>query len=444
MKTCSAVLLPLFVLGLCAAHASAQGAAQSAAQIAAQLDAQNRPVAAQHHEANFDAERKQANELFLADKFLESLPLYEDLCRRDQTIAVFAERHGIDLIKKSGTIADPAASRKMHNDGLAELRRAQKLGDNSPLVQTILGDAAKSPLGAILSGVPLTVGYSYQGTPQAQEALKRAEAVFATNDYAGALKFYQQAAALDPKLYTAALYSGDMYFRLKDAKNAGVWYQKAIDIDPNRETAWRYWGDVYLVGGSEPALAKEKYEQAVIAEPYGRPGWLALQKWAKAVKGTVRTPVVALPKFSTPDGKLAPDPALATETGNGHASWLVYEKERVAHGARTQFQPIVAGGSDANGQLTPTGYRHSLAEESASLRAMLLDVTAKLASGAVTQESLEPSLRTLLQLQKDGLLECWIVVNDADAGIRYDYPAYRKEHRDLLATYIDRYIVPQP
>ena len=41
------------------------------------------------------------------------------------------------------------------------------------------------------------------------------------------------------------------------------------------------------------------------------------------------------------------------------------------------------------------------------------------------------------------MLECWIVLNGADAGIRYDYPAYRKEHRDLLVAYLDRYVLGQ-
>jgi len=162
-----------------------------------------------------------------------------------------------------------------------------------------------------------------------------------------------------------------------------------------------------------------------------------------ATKTQAHLPQIVRPEFTTPDGKLKVDAALATDSGDGHSSWLGYENARVGHGARTLSQPIVAGASDKNGQLTPSGYRHSLVEEKESLDAMLADVYAKLAAGTLTKEKLEPSLKTLIQLQKDGMLECWIVLNGADAGIRYDYPAYRKEHRELLVAYLDRYVLGQ-
>ena len=104
-----------------------------------------------------------------------------------------------------------------------------------------------------------------------------------------------------------------------------------------------------------------------------------------------------------------------------------------------EAQWIVAGSSDASGVLHPSGYRHSLKEESASIHAMLDDVRRKLKDGSVTSDKLEPSLKNLLQIDQDGMIDCWIFLNDADAGIRADYPAYRKDHRDLLAAYIDRY-----
>jgi hypothetical protein len=44
-------------------------------------------------------------------------------------------------------------------------------------------------------------------------------------------------------------------------------------------------------------------------------------------------------------------------------------------------------------------------------------------------------------LKQDGMVECWILLNAADAGIRYDYPEYRKEHRNLLVSYVDHYIL---
>ena len=59
----------------------------------------------------------------------------------------------------------------------------------------------------------------------------------------------------------------------------------------------------------------------------------------------------------------------------------------------------------------------------------------------VTPEKLEPSLKNLMTLKQDGMVECWILLSASDPGIRNDYPDYRKQHRDLLAGYLDLYIL---
>ena len=398
--------------------------------------------AAVHREANFDAERKQANDLFVAGKILESLPLYEDLCRQDPTIAVFAERHGTGLLQKAGTLGgDTPQAKVIYEQGMAELRRAQSLGDNSPYLQTVLSTPAKTPIGAIISGVPLTAGWIHRGTPEAQAKFKEAEIAFSKQDFKTAATLYEDAAAIDPAWYDASLFAGDMYFRMNDWGNAAIWFQKAIDIDPDRDTAYRYWGDAMYRSGN-PAEAKLKYEKAVVAQPYDRAAWVTLQQWATLTRTPMRVPQIRRPDFTTTaDDKLNIDPALTVETGDGHASWLIYENARVAHGARVLNQPIVPGATDFNGHIHPSGYRHTLAEEAECINLMLADLEKKLDTGTVSPENLEPSLKNLMTLKKDGMIECWILLQAADAGIRYDYPDYRKEHRDLLVSYIDQYIL---
>lgn len=400
------------------------------------------------HEANFDAERKQANDLYLAGKTLESLPLYEDLCRQDSTIAVFAERHAGGLFAKLATLPNGQEKQAAYNQGTAELHRAQSLGDNSPYVQSLLGMAAKSPIGVAvggpMGGSPLTAGYTYTGSPKAQPFFQQAESDFGHNDLEGALKLYLAAAAQDPAWYTPDLDAGDMYFRLKNYPNAGIWFAKAIVIDPDRETAYRYWGDA-LYRSDDPTAASLKYEQAIVAEPYTRTTWSGLQQWATVTHTRLAVPQVRRPDFTTPNGKLQIDPKLTTETGDGYASWIIYEQARVAHGARTADQIIMAGASNANGTFTPNGYQHTLAEEVEALNAMLLNLQQKVADGVVTLDKLEPNLKILRQLKKDNMLECWILLSASDAGLRHDYPAYRATHRHQLVAYIDRYIVnPQP
>lgn len=393
-----------------------------------------------HHEANFESERKQADELFLAQKPLDALPLYEDLCRQDPTIAVFAERYAAGLFARETTLSDPADRMKVHLKAIQEIRRAQQLGDNSPYVRAVLNANSKTFVGAILAGIPLTVGYTYQGKPEAQAVFQQAEGAFGRSDWSTAAKLYIQASALDPDWYAPALYAGDSLFRMKDASGAAVWYAKAIAIDPDRETAYRYWGDALFRAGDQSG-AREKFVEAVVAEPYGSPPFSELNEWARRTGRQLVKPAITRPDFTTPEGALRIDPELAASTQDGRSSWIIYQQYRVAHGARTLNQLIVAGGSDANAAVTPSGYRHTIAEEHAALRAMLADIDVKLKSGTLIEANLDPSILNIRNLEKANVLGAWIAINAADAGIRSDYPDYRAHHRQHLVDYINTYLI---
>jgi tetratricopeptide (TPR) repeat protein len=286
-----------------------------------------------HHEPNFESERKQADALYLATKLLEALPLYEDLCRQDPTVAVFAERRGAGLFAKEVTLSDPAERMKIHLQAINELKRAQALGDDSAYVRNILSFDTKTFVGAVVSGIPLTVGYAYPGTPDAQAVFHEAEAAFGRSDWSGAASLYAKAAALDPGWYDPAVYAGDSFFRMKDANNAGAWFAKAIAIDPDRETAYRYWGDVLFQAG-DPSGARERFVEAVVAEPYGTPPFFELGQWARRTGHQIVKPAITRPEFTTPNGVLRVDPELAASTQDGRSSWIIYQQYRVAHGAR--------------------------------------------------------------------------------------------------------------
>jgi tetratricopeptide (TPR) repeat protein len=402
------------------------------------------PAKAQH-QANYDAETQQANALFSAGRELESLPLYEDLCRQDPTVPLFAERHAAALLAKYATPSpDQSAQLNALIQALNELHRAQALGDNSPHILTLFLIAERTPIGSIITGIPLTVGYTYQGTPAAQALMQQAEAAFAAQKFDEGAKFYAAAAAKDPTFYNAALYTGDSFFRSKDYANAGVWFAKAIAIDPDRETAYRYWGDTLSHAGDLEA-ARARYVKAFVAEPYSAITWPALHQWATAAKTALSVPQIRRPEFYMLNGKVDFDPHIVPETGDGRASWLVYQHVRVSHGAPSLVQNVPpAGGTMADGSLSPSGYVHTLAEEMDALTALLADVTAKLAAGTVTPEKLDPGLKLLLQIQKDNMLECMVLLNASDLGIRHDYPKYRATHRDQLIAYVERYLLAPP
>jgi tetratricopeptide (TPR) repeat protein len=393
-----------------------------------------------HHDANFDSERKQADELFLATKPLEALPLYEDLCRQDPTVAVFAERHGAGLLAKEATLSDPSARLKVHMEAIKEIKRAQSLGDNSAYVRTVLNADSKTPVGAILAGIPLTVGYTYHGKSEAQPVFHDAEAAFGQSDWTAAAKLYVQAATLDPIWYDPALYAGDSFFRMKNVSDAGLWFAKAIAIDPDRETAYRYWGDALFQSGDREG-ARQKFVEAVVVEPYGKPAFSELGQWAQRTGHQLVRPAITRPEFTTPEGVLRIEPELAASVKDGRSSWVIYQQFRVAHGARTLNQPIVAGGSDANAVVDPSGYRHTVAKEHAALRAMLSDVDAKLKAGTLIEADLDPSIRNIRNLEKANALGAWIAINAADAGIRSDYPDYRAHHRQHLIDYVNGYLI---
>lgn len=397
-----------------------------------------------HHEANFESERTRADELFLAQKPLEALPLYEDLCRQDPTVAVFAERHGAGLFAKEATIHDPDPDSKVrfkvHQQAIAELRRARALGDNSAYVRTALNADSKTLAGAIVAGIPLTAGYTYHGKPEAQAVLRDAEAAFARSDWAGAAKLYVSAATLDPTWYDPALFAGDSFFRMKDLANATLWFSKAVAIDPDRETAYRYWGDALFQAGDRDG-ARQKFVEANVAEPYGIPAISELGQWAQRTGHQIVKPAIARPEFITPDGVLKIDPALAASTTDGRASWIVYQQYRVAHGARTLNQPILGGSIDANAVVTTKDYRHTIAEEHAALRAMLADIDEKVKAGTLQEANLDGSIRNLRNLERANALGAWVAINAADAGIRSDYPDYRAHHRKHLLEYVNGYLI---
>jgi len=404
------------------------------------LPGQTPQAAAPAHGPLFDSERKQADELYLAGKPLEALPLYEDLCRQDPTIALFAERHGAGLLAKEATIADPKERLRVHQAAIDEIKRAQSLGDNSNYVRIVLDAESKSFVGAVITNIPLTAGYTYQGKPEAQAVFRQAEAAFGRSDWPTAIQLYMQAAALDPAWYNPALYAGDSYYRIKDSTNAGLWFAKAIAIDPDRETAYRYWGDALYQAGDQ-AAARTKFVEAVVAEPYGKAAFAELGQWAQRNGHKVVTLAINRPDFHIKDGRLDIDPDLAASTRDGRSSWIIYQQYRVDHGAGTLNQFIVAGGSDRNAVITPSGYRHTIAEEHAALRAMLADIDAKLKDGTLLEADLDPSIRNIRILEKSNSLGAWIAINAADAGIRSDYPSYRANHRKHLIDYINTYLI---
>jgi tetratricopeptide (TPR) repeat protein len=376
-----------------------------------------------HHEANFEKERAKANELYNSRRELEALPMYADLSRQDPADAMFAERHAAGLFAKSATETDEAAAKGDRDAGMAELRRAQSLGDHSEYVENLLTAFGAKPKASEAAANPASPGYKDTQNEEAKAFMKQAEAAFARNDTATALADYEKASEADPGYYSAKLYAGDACFRASDYTCAGEWFEKAIAVDPNRETAYRYWGDALYKSGHATA-AKTMYEQAVVAEPYTRFSWSGLSQWGTVTKTAMSSPPIQRPAI-VDEGKGA-KVTLPAGSAEDTAVWSAYA------GCRVDAEHSRAAGS-----------RRTVAEEMRCLELAVDFGEGELKAGKVQESALSAGVRSLIALRRDGMLECWVLLNGADQEILRDYPAYRDGHRELLRAYVDKYVVHQ-
>ena len=357
-----------------------------------------------------DPERERAVKLYEASKYTDALPLLEKLAVKYPDDPVVLSRLGFTLYVTTATLKDPAERQKVRARALAILLRSRQHGDDSNLTRLTL-DALNS---RDSTDIP------FSNIRDAEKAIRDGEAAFAGGDLDAALAHYKHALELDPELYEAALYAGDMYFKKGYAMTdrsagselmdkAGEWFARAVAISPDRETAYRYWGDA-LTWQDRRDDARAKFVEAIVAEPYSRSSWVGLSQWAQ--KYGVR---LAHLRVDVPKDAAASDPV-----------WGPYAAARAEWRSR-RFAAEFPGES---------GYRHSLAEEAAALRAVAVAAS----SSAWAGKELTPSQQNLIELNKDGLLEAYVLFALADEGIARDYAAYRKTNRERLRHYLLDYV----
>ena len=236
------------------------------------------------------------------------------------------------------------------------------------------------------------------------EAMREGEAAFAKGEFPKALEHYQRALLLDPKLYEAALMIGDIYFKSAEQDKAGEWFARAIEINPDRETAYRYWGDSLMKQG-RVTEAGDKFVESYIAEPYSRDARAGFIQYAERVKVSLAHPPVEVPANVA-----------------SSAAWVTYSLVR-ASWASTEFLKQYPDEKT---------YRHSLKEEAAAMRAALK---------VLDQQKGDPSLQIIRKLDKEGLLEAFILLALPDEGIAKDFKAYRTTNIENLRRYVKQYVL---
>ncbi|MGD9563672.1 MAG: tetratricopeptide repeat protein [Pyrinomonadaceae bacterium] len=348
-------------------------------------------------------------------RFAEALPHLEIVVKAIPDDAKIRFFYGWSLIAKSKQVDNLDEAKQLSAKALEQLKEAKKLGMNEPELDSLLAlMSGEAPAG---SGGP-----AYSLNAEAEKLMHKAEGLFVQSNYAEAAKLFEQVLAIDPKVYQAAVSGGDCFVQSGDWAIAEKWYQRAITIDPTRETAYRY-SATPLMKQKKYDEARERYIEAFIVEPYNRMSHRGINQWSDVTGKSLRHPDVEIPEFTfDAKGKAAPKSAIDPKDPS-MSPWLAYLATRETW-KNERFVKTFAKEKQ---------YRHSLAEEADALRAAI--------KAAQTGKSSNKQFETLGQLDKEGLLEAFILLARPDEGIAEDHPEYLKNNRPKLRLYVANYVI---
>ena len=364
--------------------------------------------------------KEKVRDLTNQNKYTEALPLLEKLVVAEPNDAQTHFYLGFALIAQANSTKDAPQARALRVRARAAFVKSKELEIQEPLAD------------ALIASIPLdgSEGPAFSQNIGADALMKEAESYFSQGKLDDALSNYQRALKLDPKLYHAALFSGDVFLQKEDFAQAQIWYERAIAIDPNIETAYRYSATPLMKQGKTQA-ARDRYVEAFITEPYNKFARAGLIQWAQMTKTEIGHPSIDIPTNVTFDDKGNANinldaSALLGGKNDGSFAWIAYGTTRSAwrkelFAKKFPNEPV---------------YRHSLAEEVDALRSVI-----SLATSDKKVKTLSPSLVKLKRLNDEGLLEAYILLAQPDDGIARDHPVYLKENRDKLRLYMVQYVM---
>ena len=368
---------------------------------------------------NLQQLKAQAENLIDEIRYTEALPLLERIVTVDPKDARMHFLLGFALQGQATQSKDNAARRALRVRARQAFVKAKDLGITEPIID------------GLIEAIPAdgTDSRSFSPHVEANALMLQAEGRFSQGKLDEALANYQRALKLDPKLYYAALFSGDVFTHRGDYEQAEVWYQKAISIDPMIETAYRY--------SATPLMKQRKYDEALgryieafITQPHSRFAAAGITQWAQVTNSTLAHPEIDIPTNVSFDAKgnanINLDAGALTGKDNGSFSWLAYGTTR-SNWRKEKFSKTFPGES---------AYRHSLLEETEALRSVLT-----LATTDKTVKTLSPSLTLLKKLNDEGLLEAYILLARMDEGLAKDYLPYLITNRAKLIRYVREYVV---
>lgn len=350
-----------------------------------------------------------------AQKFTEALPLYEQLAKQLPSDVEVHSNLGFCLLGQAHQVIDQAVRKQLRMRARESFVRARDFGDTSLFV---LG---------LIEGIPAdgSGGDGFSDNAEANRLMKKGEGFFSSGKGDEALKAYAEALAIDPRCYYAALFSGDVYFKSNRPDEAEKWYQKAIAIDPFIETAHRYSASPLMRAGKTDK-ARDRYVEAFILAPYNRLAVNGLVQWGQITNTPLGHPQLDIPKSTVgADGKQNTTINIDPLTDDGSMAWIAYSATREAW-KNEKF---------AKAFPKETTYRHSVAEEADALRSVV--TMAK----TLKAKSLSEQIKLIEKMDKDGVLESFILIAIPDADIAREHSQYVRAHRDKMRKYVIDYVI---
>jgi tetratricopeptide (TPR) repeat protein len=375
-----------------------------------------------------DAMRSRVSQLLAESKFTEALPILEKLSKALPNDGETAFYLGFARFTSSKTLKGAPARKEARARAHADLMRAKELGFKHPLLDSLLESLPPDGGGEA----------NYSANVEADETMREAEVAFVQGHLDEAIAAYGRALKLDPKLYMAALFTGDAYVKKEQPERAEEWFARAIEINPDIETAYRYWG-TGLTAQGKMAEARDKYIEAFITEPYNSLARHGLAQWAQRNHVQLAHPQIDIPASvsSTAPGQIniTMGESSLKNKNDGSAAWTVYGF------VRASWMLDQNGKNEKFNRQYPNErvYRHSLAEEMDALHMVIASVSEQMQAKKI--KKLDPSLATLMKLNDAGLLEAYILLARPDEGIAKDFAAYRKTNKDKLRRYVIEYVL---
>ena len=161
-------------------------------------------VAAQEPAAeNANDLKRRVGELLKETRYTEALPLLEKIAKLQPDDGETQFYLGFALAGQAVNTKDAAARKALRVRSRQAFVKSKSLGYSEPR------------LDALISSLPEDGSDADDFSPDAKanELIKEGEALFSQGKQDEALKKYQEALTLDPKLYHAALFSGDIYLQ---------------------------------------------------------------------------------------------------------------------------------------------------------------------------------------------------------------------------------------